>query len=75
MKSVLTKLVASFARINWPFVPADDGRSTRWSRSFEIGNRTIRPAAPANDLVSGIAYLVLAGSLFVSLLEFLAAVP
>jgi hypothetical protein len=77
MKNTLIKLVTDLARLTRSFVAVDDSRQARFSQSFEIRNQQsyIQRITPANDLVSGIAYLVLAGSLFVSLVEFLAAVP
>jgi hypothetical protein len=77
MKSTLIKLVTDLARLTWSFVAINDSRQARFGQSLEIRNSQsyIQRTTQGNDLFSGIAYLILAGSLFVSLVEFLAAVP
>jgi hypothetical protein len=79
MKNTLMRLVTNLNRPNLSFVSVDDGRLARFSRTGR--QRAVLPEKlhltdyPNHDLASGLAYLVLAGSLLASLLEFLAAVP
>jgi hypothetical protein len=79
MKNTLMRLVTNLDRPNLSFVSVDDGRlphSRRTNRQRVGLPRKLKLSHyPAHDLASGLAYLVLAGSLFASLLEFLAAVP
>lgn len=71
----------SFDRSIWMYAPyANSQNSVR--RFGDQGRKTLpelrRPRLvnrAENDLASGIAYLVLAGSLFASLLEFFASLP
>ena len=81
MKNDSKNTVISFDRPIWMYAPYGNVRSSvgRLSdpgrkrlpelRGLHLRNRT------ENDLASGIAYLVLAGSLVVSLLDFFGSLP
>jgi hypothetical protein len=78
MQNELRDRVVSFDRPGWMggnqiyLVPRANGQDSK--RVPELSRPRLASRA-GNDLASGIAYLVLAGSLFASLLEFFASLP
>ncbi|HEY4781347.1 MAG TPA: hypothetical protein VIH54_05985 [Chthoniobacterales bacterium] len=81
MKNELRNTVMSFDRAIWMYGPY--GNAPTSVRRFDDQGRKRLPELSRtrlvnraeNDLASSIAYFVLAGSLFASLLEFFAALP
>jgi hypothetical protein len=81
MKNEARNTVMSFDRAIWMYAPYGNGRTSE--RRFNDPGRKRLPELrrprlvnrAENDLASSIAYLVLAGSLFASLLEFFASLP
>jgi hypothetical protein len=81
MRNELRNPIVSFDRPIWMYAPYRNSW-TSVRRSNDWGSKRVSDLRPPrlvnraeNDLASGIAYLVLAGSLFASLLEFFASLP
>jgi len=81
MKNESRNTVMSFDRAIWMYAPYGSTQTSVHRFSDQGGKRLPELSRPRlvnraeNDLASGIAYLVLAGSLFASLLEFFASLP
>ena len=81
MKNELRNTVMSFDRAIWMYAPYGNGQTSVRRFNDQDRKRLREPSRhrlvnrAENDLASSIAYFVLAGSLFASLLEFFASLP